>query len=165
MEKNFDFRPLTPGDFHILTKWHSEPHIIEAWRGRRSPEEVKSRYTAKLAEEHLEMFIICLRDRPIGFIQAYKAADVKNGWWPDEPETTWGIDLFIGEPDCLNKGLGSALIRRFSDDLLARPKVEKVITDPAPSNKRSIKAFKNAGFIEVGPTATPDGEAILLEKI
>lgn len=165
MEPTFSFRPLSPADFDLLTTWHAEPHIIEAYGEERSIEKVTSRYTVKLSDPAIEMFIVIENGRDIGFIQAYNAPEVGHGWWPDEPKGTWGVDVFIGEPDCLDRGKGPVLIKEFSDALLARPGVQKVISDPDPKNKRSIGAFKKAGFLEVKPITTPDGDALLMEKL
>ena len=164
MDADFKLRLLTPSDFDLLTNWHARPHIIKIYNEKRSAEKVAARYSAKMDETDLEMYIFYYGKRPIGYIQAYNAFGNKNGWWPDEPEGTWGIDLFIGEEDCLNKGLGPILIRQFSEGLLARPEITRVIADPAPSNIRSRKAFEKAGFQNLGPIVTPDGDAILMEK-
>lgn len=164
MTQLFEFRPLTNNDFDILSHWHAEPHIIEWWGEKRSPERVKERYTEKLSHPGIEMYIILIEGREIGFIQAYNAPLVGGDWWPDATPGTWGIDQFIGEPDLLGHGLGSAFVREFSNRLLERDEVRKVITDPSPENKRAIRAYEKAGFQYVEITITPDGPAHLMEK-
>jgi aminoglycoside 6'-N-acetyltransferase len=52
----------------------------------------------------------------------------------------------------------------FSDQLLSKHEVKKVIVDPSPKNTRSIRVYEKAGFSRIGIIATPDGKALLLEK-
>ncbi len=157
------FRRLLKADFYTLSRWHSSPHLIEWW-GERKPEQVVVRYGEKLTQPWLRMFIVTLEARDIGFIQTYHAPFVGNGWWPEEIEGTWGIDQFIGEQNLLGQGIGSAFVRRFSDDLLQDPAVKKIITDPSLVNLRAIRAYEKAGFLMVGPIDTPDGKELLMEK-
>ena len=58
---------------------------------------------------------------------------------------TRGIDLFIGEPDMIERGHGSALIRAFADERL-RQGAPRMVTDPDPANLRAIRAYEKAGF-------------------
>ena len=102
--------------------------------------------------------------KPIGFIQTYQACKVGDGWWKGESEGTWGIDQFIGEKDFLGKGLGSKFISQFTNDLLTKDKVDRIITDPSPNNHRAIRSYEKAGFLRLEEIETPDGAALLMEK-
>ena len=163
MEYSFKFRPLERSDFDLLTEWHAQEHIIEWW-GPRPQEKVVARYKEKLSQSWLELYIVEHETIPIGFIQTYHAPEVGNGWWPDEEVGTWGIDQSIGVPGLVGKGLGSAFVRAFSNQLLQSGQAKKVITDPSPSNGRAIRAYEKAGFVKIGLIETPEGEEVYMEK-
>ena len=93
-----------------------------------------------------------------------RASEAGDGWWVGEPDTTVGIDQFIGSTDHLHKGLGTEMMKVFSDWLLSDPRNKRVITDPKPDNTTAISCYKRAGFSEVGHIETPDGEALLMER-
>ncbi len=78
-----------------------------------------------------------------------------------QPRGTRGIDQFIGEPDMIGRGHGSAFIRVFIDGLLEAG-TPRIVTDPDPQNARAISAYENAGFHKERLVDTPDGRAILM---
>ncbi len=65
-----------------------------------------------------------------------------------QPNGTRGIDQFIGEADMIGCGHGSALIRGFIDRLLT-PGTPRVVTDPAPTNVRAVRAYEKASFEKI----------------
>lgn len=107
-------------------------------------------------------FIIWIEDKPIGFIQYYHAAQVGDGWWPDEVAGTVGIDQFIGEEDYINKGYGTRMIQAFIQQLFENPGIKKIITDVDPSNVRAVRCYEKTGFKFVKQLMTPDGLANLI---
>jgi len=161
---NLTFRPVTLLDVPKLHDWLNRPHVAERWDNATTLSEVEKRYQANLESNFVFPFIVELDGKPIGFIQSYNAELVGDGWWLNEPSGTWGVDQYLGEEDLLEKGIGSQFIREFTDELLKKPEVKRVITDPAPDNKRAIRAYEKAGFVGIGITQTPDGPAFLMEK-
>ncbi len=65
------------------------------------------------------------------------------------PKGSRGIDQFIGEPDMIEKGHGSAFIAERLKTLFEEG-APVVATDPHPENARAIAAYKRAGFMEFG---------------
>ena len=91
-------------------------------------------------------------------------------WWhgSDEafrghPPGTHAIDQFIGEPDMVDRGHGSAFVRAFIEHVLADG-APRVITDPDPANARAIRAYEKAGFARDRLVDTPDGIALLMAR-
>jgi aminoglycoside 6'-N-acetyltransferase len=79
------------------------------------------------------------------------------------PASARGIDQYIGEPDMLGLGHGSAFVRAHVERLFADGAIV-VGTDPNPSNARAIRAYEKAGFsIASGPVETRWGCAVLME--
>lgn len=154
----FTFRPLALTDLPLLEKWHRLPHVKEWW-GDESLEDIITEYTDKLDDSLVDVYIVEHQSRDIAMLQTYDAFGADEGWWPDEPEGTFGLDCFIGEPDLLEKGLGSALVREMAETLLKRSDVTRLIIDPDPKNARAIRAYEKAGFVKQRVIETPDGPA------
>lgn len=162
---SFRFRPLAVTDFPMLHEWLNRPHVSARWDDQTSLAEVEERYKRHLNSDCVFPHIVELDGKPIGFIQSYNAELVGDGWWESEPPGTWGVDQYLAEENLLGKGIGSSFIRAFTDDLLRRPEVKRVITDPAPDNARAIRSYEKAGFVSKGVIQTPDGPALLMEKV
>ncbi len=147
------FRPMSETDLPLVKRWLGEPHVMQWWGDTYEQFEIVS---GDLEVEAMDQFIVATDDRPFGYLQCYNPEV-----WPDNglgvhPNgTTWGIDQFIGELDLVDRGHGSAFIRRFIDRLFAAG-ASRVITDPDPANARAIRAYENAG--------RPDSQKIVWSK-
>ena len=86
-----------------------------------------------------------------------------NSGFGEHPHGTRGIDQFIGEPDMIERGHGSAFIRAFVD-ARSREGVPRIVTDPDPANTRAVRAYQKAGFEKAGMVDTPDGPALLMVR-
>ncbi len=57
------------------------------------------------------------------------------------------MDLFIGDPNYLHKGLGSIILRTFMKEyVFPQLHVDVCIIGPDPKNLIAIKAYQKAGF-------------------
>ena len=110
----------------------------------------------------MDQFIFSAAGSPFGYVQCYDLTEWNTGFGP-QPQGTRGIDLFIGEPDMIERGHGSALLRRFVDDLLGKG-LPRMVTDPDPVNARAIRAYEKAGFRRDRLVETPDGTALLMVR-
>ena len=100
--------------------------------------------------------------RPFAYLQCYDLTAWNSGFGP-QPLGTRGIDQFIGEPDMIDRGHGSAFIRTFTDGLLAAG-TPRLVTDPDPANARAVRAYEKAGFHRDRMVDTPDGPALLMVR-
>lgn len=154
------FLPLQEQHISLLQGWFKEPHVAEFWQ--ESEPDLKTLFLSKLPESGVTPYIIAAGQKPIGYIQSYEACKVGGGWWPDAKEGTFGIDQFIGDPNYIGKGFGTEILKKFTHHLFSKMQASEIITDPDPKNERAIRAYEKAGFETVGPTQTPDGEALLM---
>lgn len=159
----FEFKPVTPNDYELLHTWLNRKHVAKNWNGPQSFDEVKTKYDKKRSSHFVFPYMVYLNNEPIGYIQSYQADLVGHGWWENEPHGTWGVDQFIGEENFIGKGLGPLFLKQFTDKLLTQPEVNRIITDPSPSNTSAIRAYEKAGFKKVGIQDTPDGPAMIME--
>lgn len=157
------FKPLQEDDLELLCKWLDKPPVKE-WRDDGlNHQEIKEKYRQRIGDETVVPFIVYLENNPIGFIQYYHANKVGDGWWPNEIDGTVGIDQFIGEESCINRGYGTQMIEKFIKKLFESLRIKKVITDIDPNNLRAINCYKKDDFKFVKELMTPDGIALLME--
>ena len=163
---SISFRPLQSTDFAMLHDWLCRPHVAEWWTPVPTLAEVEADFTPMLTPDSPDRGYIALRDgQPLGFIQSYVVMGSGDGWWEDERDPgARGIDQFLAQVDQLNRGLGSAMVRAFTDQLFADPAVTRVQTDPSPRNARAIRSYAKAGFRALGEVVTPDGPALLMVR-
>lgn len=155
----YDFRPVTPTDIHLLRTWRERPHVSRWW----GPSEIEPAEES-LGDARIAMWIVAHEGRPFAYAQDY---DV-HGWSPHPfshlPPGSRGIDQYIGEPDMLDRGHGSAFVRAHCDRLLAAG-APAIGTDPHPDNLRARRAYVKAGFVLTGePRETRWGIAVLMER-
>jgi len=156
----YEFRPMTAADLPLVLHWLKQPHVVQWWGDSREQFELVS---GDLEVEAMDQFTVALNDRPFAYIQCY---DLRA--WPDNglgehPEGTRAVDQFIGEPDMVDHGHGSAFIRAFVERVLDEG-APRVVTDPDPENARAIRAYEKAGFEKVDLIDTPDGIALLMVR-
>lgn len=163
----FKFVPLSEPHLNLILSWLKESHIRKFWSEAENEDEVRAKYRGKAAK-NIHGYMIELDGRLVGYIQHYEAWNVGPGWWPDAKPGTYGLDVMLGDPALVGKGIGTAAIREFLADLLALMRatgekaVREVIADPDPANLGAIRAFEKVGFKQVGMVPTPYGDSLLM---
>jgi aminoglycoside 6'-N-acetyltransferase Ib len=158
------FRPLTLTDLPLLHEWLARPHVAEWWGRPASLEEVEQEFRPLIGDDSTTRpYVVLGNGTPIGYIQSYVAMGSGDGWWPDEQDPgVRGIDQFLAHAEQLGRGLGTAMVRAFVQQLFADPTVTRIQTDPSPQNRRAIRCYEKAGFHAVGEVDTPDGRALFM---
>ncbi len=110
----------------------------------------------------MAQYLVASDGLPFAYLQCYNLSDWNTGFGP-QPYGTRGLDQFIGEGDMLGCGHGSAFIRAFAEQLLAKG-TPRVVIDPDPANARAIRAYERAGFCKDRIVDTPDGPALLMVR-
>src|SRR5215210_1589265 len=159
MAASYQFRPMSAADLPLIRHWLAAPHVAQWWH---DPAEQFELVSGDLGHPDMAQFIVASDQRPFGYLQCYNLSAWNTGFGP-QPDGTRGIDQFIGEPDMVDRGHGSAFIRAFLDQLLAAG-TPRVVTDPDPANARAIKAYEKAGFCRDRLVETPDGIALLMVR-
>ncbi|MBL6428471.1 MAG: acetyltransferase [Maritimibacter sp.] len=158
-DRTYAFRRATPDDLPMLRLWLAAPRVARWWDDEDPFDD------EDLADKGFRAWIVSHEGRAFGYVQDY---DVHG--WPDHPFTflpagSRGMDLFIGPEDMAGQGHGSALIRAFSNWLLAGG-APSVGADPHPSNAGSIAAFAKAGFQPAGqPQDGPHGRYLPMVRV
>ncbi len=136
------------------------PHVSEYWQEDEG--ELEAKFPAGLRARGVMPFIVLIDDQPAGYVQYYEACKIGGGWWPNMSPGTFGIDQFVGEPDMTGKGLGPLMIKAMCDYIFTHMKASAIIADPAPDNRRAIRAYEKCGFEKSNEVETPGGRAVLM---
>ena len=141
------FRPLEEADLPQIEAWLRAEHVAQWWR---DPLEiaVEKRQAALEGRREVEHYVILDDGRPVGMIQTYRVGDYPD--WGEltgaEPEAA-GVDLFVGEPDAVGRGLGPEILREFTRTVVfARAETTAAVATVEEANRRSWRAFEKAGF-------------------
>jgi aminoglycoside 6'-N-acetyltransferase len=155
-----------PEDIALLVRWRAMPHVRAWWDPDEAPptaEEVAARYGERTHPSSPTIpCVIELDGRPVGYIQSYRwASYAEEAHAMEVPfdERTFGIDVFIGEPDALGVGARAIdlLCRHLERDLDA----SWIALTTEVGNTRARRAYEKAGFVKVREILdldTRDGE-------
>ena len=101
------FRPLARGDLAQVHEWLQRDHVARWWDEPMPLERVVEKYVPRIdGRQPVAMFVIVLEGRDAGFVQTYRVADYPESWPFDVGAEAAGMDLAIGEPDLVGRGLG-----------------------------------------------------------
>jgi RimJ/RimL family protein N-acetyltransferase len=135
-------RPATDNDVDMLVAWHSDPEVARYWDDERpTADEVREDF----ADPTVDHWIVLDGDDPVGFLQS---------WWEADEPRRGGLDGFL-IPPARGRGLMPRAARTLAQSLLDAG-WEYVTVDPYAWNERAVRAWANAGFVEVSRGHPPD---------
>jgi aminoglycoside 6'-N-acetyltransferase len=157
-------------EYALIVRWRAQPHVHEWWDPDDPPptlEQVRAHYGPRVrGEDPTTACLIETDGTPIGYVQFYR-------WlaWPDDEAVldvgadpdTFGLDLFIGEPDLIGRGLGTRVVDLVCTYLERERGASAVALTTERTNLRAQRAYEKAGFRkvrEVLDTDTRDGERV-----
>jgi RimJ/RimL family protein N-acetyltransferase len=152
---NITFAPLVVSHFSLLLKWLESPHVKKWWDqdvhwtpaliDQKFGDYVKGYKLDNDIAKPINAYIICVDEKPIGYIQIYNAYDFpRDKPLVNLPESLAAFDILIGEADYLKRGIGSKAITVFLDQYAAS--YNHVFVDPDSNNIAAIRAYEKAGF-------------------
>jgi aminoglycoside 6'-N-acetyltransferase len=158
-QEHVTVRPLTYDDLPFMVRWLNTPHVREWWQhDPRTLVEAVEKYGPRIeGREPTAAFLILLGGRPIGYIQTYQIADYPEyAEALDVEEGAAGVDLFIGEEECVHRGLGAPILRAFLRAVVFQPPgVTCCVIGPSASNTIAIRAYVKAGFQHLKTVVVP----------
>ncbi|APX12960.1 GNAT family N-acetyltransferase [Tateyamaria omphalii] len=140
----YSFRNATLDDLALLKGWQSTPHVREWW-------DADEPYDADdLADPRVARWIVSFSGQPFAYMQDYTVHGWDDHHFAHLPTGSRGIDQYIGDPERLGLGHGSAFITlRMQAIFDAGAPV--IATDPHPKNARAIAVYAKLGFAPSGP--------------
>ncbi|MEO3387135.1 GNAT family N-acetyltransferase [Mesorhizobium sp. CAU 1741] len=161
------FVPVAPAHYPLLEEWLGRPHMREWW-GDPDQELGHIRDMVE-GRDTTRPFMLTLDGVAIGYIQYWFIGHHQNEewirdhpWLAELPSETVGIDLSIGDPSLLSRGIGLAALKAFVAMLLDHGH-ETIIIDPDPANGRAVRAYEKAGFRPVPQLVGRSGDALIMQ--
>ncbi len=150
---NLSFRPLTRGDASLLAGWLADPHVHEWWDHDWSPAGIEADFGAMMDQtDSTDGYIALLDDQPIGFVQFCRY--VNEPGYRDElvglvdfPDDAGSVDYLIGDPRCVGRGVGTAMLRAFTEWVWSfDPPLSSLVVPVNSANDASWRALLSAGY-------------------
>ena len=161
------FHPVSAAHSEMLFRWLSTPEVRKWWG---DPQEelnlIMNRNEPGMGDA--DGYIVQVNEIPTAYIQVWDATKLDGNWKEEEPwlrdvpKGTLGIDILIGEPNMIGKGLGGNIIKAFSKKLFSQG-ATRLMIDPDAGNERAIKAYTKAGFTPFDEYWNAKGGTILME--
>lgn len=150
MHNAITFQPISYKDVPLMHRWFNLPHVQAFYSLRTwSEEEVLAKLKPILEKKKpLLGFLVFVDEKPIGYVQYYRVLDFP---WTDQDiddeivKSAVGLDMFIGEPSVIFKGVGSKIIESFLEQIIW-PDFSYCFVDPDERNKASVRMFEKSGF-------------------
>jgi aminoglycoside 6'-N-acetyltransferase len=149
----YSFRKVTVDDLDMLTGWQSNPHVRQWWDSEPYD-------AADLADPRVARWIVSHAERPFAFMQDYTVHGWEDHPFAYLPRGSRGIDQFIGDPEMVGVGHGSAFISMRMRALFDEG-APVIVTDPHPDNARAIAVYRKLGFEPSGPPRTTQWGLVL----
>jgi aminoglycoside 6'-N-acetyltransferase len=144
-------RYIEMDDREVLSKWLSNPSVLEYYEGRDNPFNLdKVQHVFFNRENGTKRCMVEYEGVKIGYIQYYKLDEeskVKYGYKVED--NIYGMDQFIGETSYWNKGIGQLLVSSMVTFLVEQEKAKVVVMDPQTWNVRAINCYEKCGFKKV----------------
>ena len=158
------FHSLSRANFGLLGEWLVTPHVARWWANDPSADAIEADYGGCVdGTEPCEVFIVRREARPVGLIQRFRLDTYPQ--YLNEltalvavPERAYSTDYLLGPADVLGQGLGTRMIRAFTDKLWQDdPGASCVIVPTNALNRTSWRSLERAGFVRVASgDLTPD---------
>ena len=141
-----------PAEFELLARWLSDERVLEWVYGRDDPyslEDTLEKFGPRTRGEDPVRPCFMLADgQPVGYLQYYPVEKAED-YELETAEHTWGLDLFIGEPDFWNRGIGTTTLQLIIRHLFDHRAAQRIVIDPRVDNPRAIRCYEKAGFRKI----------------
>jgi RimJ/RimL family protein N-acetyltransferase len=161
------FEPITEADLPLLATWRARPHVAEWFHGSLTPEQTAAKFIPRIrGDDPVQGYIAYIDDVAVGYIQSFRVADHPDAvaalQIPGDPH---GVDVLLGDADARGHGLGTRLVREFTQRLLAAENVDYVVISPDAENAAAIRAYEKAGFaaVKIVPSTKDARTNLLME--
>ena len=141
-------------DYKRMSRWLTDQRVLEFYEGRDNPFDlahVRDKFGPRASgEDHVVPCIMEFEGRAIGYMQYYPVLDGSEYEYEvEDDEGAFGVDLFIGEPDLWDCGIGTRAVKLLVDYLLGEIGAARVVIDPTVTNARAIRCYEKSGFRKV----------------
>ena len=154
----YSFSDARSDDLPLLRVWLRTPEVARWWG---DPDEQAAMLEEDLTEPGMTMRIVSFDAKPFAYAQDYAVDRWPQAHFAGLPPGSRAIDTFIGEPEMIGRGHGSAYLRLLAARL--RDEGAPVVAiDPSADNMRARRAYEKAGFVGERIVDTGEGLAVLM---
>lgn len=142
-------------DYSVMAKWLLTKELLDYYEGCSNSfdlEKVIKKFAPRAKGE--DVVVPCLiehNQKAIGYIQYFRIEtdgyDVGDAINMKNYGLAYGMDLFIGETDNWNKGIGTIVVMSLITYLFINENADIIFIDPQTWNKRAIRCYEKSGFI------------------
>jgi len=152
-------RPMRdePEEYVLLAAWRNQPHVRAWWDPDEPPlsfeQAVLDHGPSVRGETPDRALVIEVGGDPVGFVQFYPWAPYADELERMElslPEGAWSLDILVGEPAWVSRGIGSRAVRLLCDHLLGVAGATCVAFGVDRDNHRARRAYLRAGMTAQG---------------
>ena len=141
-------------DYLLLSKWLTDECVLEFYEGRDNPynlKKVREKFGPRArGKDRVIPCILSYENRAIGYIQYYPlTATEVRAYGVETIEPVYGLDLFIGEIDGWDRGIGTRVVSALVHYLFDTVGAWLVVIDPRTSNHRAIRCYEKCGFRKI----------------
>ena len=141
-----------PGEYGQLSRWMTDERVLEWVYGRDDPypvDRVRTKFGPRVrGQDGVRPCFMLLTGRPVGYLQYYPVTEPED-YELENAGGTWGLDLWIGEPELWSQGIGTATLRLVLGYLFEHEGAANVVIDPRVENVRAVRCYEKAGFAKV----------------
>jgi len=129
-------------DSHRLLGWLAQPHVAKWWG-----DAAQAMQHVRRCEPESHALIVANRT-PVGYLcwQEPPKQELEAAGLTDLPRGLVDIDILIGEPDWLGRGVGSQALELLLARLRDSPFVAFAVLGTSASNTSAIRCYEKAGF-------------------
>lgn len=145
----------TEHDFQLFLKWMTDPQTMKYWEGMTEHytyERVVEEYRENVWQQ-VEQCMIEYENKAIGFCQFcilnaryYEVPENQYYKFVDKTDLVYGIDIFLGEADYRNAGIGTKCLKVLMKALFENYHADALMIDPKVHNTRAIRCYHKCGF-------------------
>jgi aminoglycoside 6'-N-acetyltransferase len=144
-------------DYELMAKWLTDEKVLEFYEGRDNSfplERVIETYQSTFRSENVVVAcLLCYQNQPIGYLQYYALDELAQAdteaYKLENTSNVYAIDLFIGETQYWNQGIGSKVISTVVNYLLHELGAQRVVVDPETWNTRAVSCYEKCGFVKI----------------
>ena len=152
-----EFERVRRDHLPMLLGWFSEPYV-QAWWG--PPADALAAIEDDLDGGRFAMWIASLDGEPFAYVQDCDPTEADECCYADAPPGARAVDLLIGPPSHLGRGLAAPLLRAFAGHAAARG-ATGFLLNPDAGNAAALAAYARAGFEEVARHRDGPAETVL----
>ncbi|TRD12679.1 acetyltransferase [Erythrobacter insulae] len=159
-------RPATIADALMLASWDREPHVIACSSDDPEAEVAFGgiEWTTEIAgsTDDSHYVIAEVAGVPVGVTHVCDPHTEQTHYWGEIEPGLRAIDIWIGPPEWLGRGVGTQMMTQMIERCFAAPDVTGIVIDPLNSNTGAHRFYRRLGFTIVGRRRFDEDDCLVM---